>query len=124
MCCHTERSYIVAGMPAEEGEALGDLGIPRRQRGSRRRLSFDRMTHEPVYERPRAIERHTSGIYDLIDAIGLLGGHCKSSQGQSQSDSSPFCHHLYHPFVLINTGADLIPHSVTGPCLCRCRPDS
>ena len=57
----------------EEGEALGDLGIPRRQRGSRRRLSFDRMTHEPVYERTRSIERHTSGIYDLIDAIGLLG---------------------------------------------------
>ena len=60
-------------MLAEEGEGLGDLGIPRRQRGSRRRLSFDRMTHEPVYERPRSIERHTSGIYDLIDAIGLLG---------------------------------------------------
>ncbi len=66
-------------MPAEEGEALGDLGIPRRQRGSRRRLSFDRMTHEPVYERPRSIERHTSGIYDLIDAIGLLGGHLSFS---------------------------------------------
>ena len=68
-----ERDCGHVGMPAEEGEALGDLGIPRRQRGSRRRLSFDRMTHEPVYERPRSIERHTSGIYDLIDAIGLLG---------------------------------------------------
>jgi hypothetical protein len=31
------------------------------------------MTHEPVYERQRSIERHTSGIYDLIDAIGILG---------------------------------------------------
>ena len=60
-------------MMAEEGEDLSDLGIPRRQRGTRRRLNFDRVTHEPVYERPRSIERHTSGIYDLIDAIGLLG---------------------------------------------------
>lgn len=74
-------------MLAEEREGLGDLGIPRRQRGSRRRLSFDRVTHEPVYEtvthdpvfeRPRSIERHTSGIYDLIDAIGLLGGPQKA----------------------------------------------
>ena len=62
-----------AGMLAEDGEDLSDLGIPRRQRGTRRRLNFDRVTHEPVYERPRSIERHTSGIYDLIDAIGLLG---------------------------------------------------
>ena len=73
MGCSAMKICWHAGMPAEEGEALGDLGIPRRQRGSRRRLSFDRMTHEPVYERPRSIERHTSGIYDLIDAIGLLG---------------------------------------------------
>lgn len=63
-----------ADMLAEEGEDLPDLGIPRRQRGTRRRLNFDRVTHEPVFERPRSIERHTSGIYDLIDAIGLLGG--------------------------------------------------
>jgi len=66
-----------AGMLPGEGEGLGDLGIPRRQRGSRRRLSFDRMTHKPVYERP-SIERRTSNIYDLIDAIGLLGKHHKS----------------------------------------------
>jgi hypothetical protein len=64
---------LAAGMLAEVREGLSDLGIPRRQRDSRRRLSFDRMTHEPVYERQRSIERHTSGIYDLIDAIGILG---------------------------------------------------
>lgn len=80
-------------MLPEGGEGLGDLDIPRRQRGSRRRLSFDRMTHKPVYERP-TIERRTSNIYDLIDAIGLLGKHYISiscCNKHEASQSSAFC---------------------------------
>ena len=81
-----------AGMLAEEGEDLSDLGIPRRQRGTRRRLNFDRVTHEPVYERPRSIERHTSGIYDLIDAIGLLGGQLLSFSAANDAEKAgPGC---------------------------------
>lgn len=101
MGCSAMKTCRHAGMPAEEGEALGDLGIPRRQRGSRRRLSFDRMTHEPVYERPRSIERHTSGIYDLIDAIGLLGtAPCHPPcRGEMQGKSLILLDLLQHPIV-------------------------
>ena len=56
--------------------------VPRRQRCKRRRLNFgadeddDANVHvgEAARHEPH-IERHTSGIYDLIDAIGLLGAH-------------------------------------------------
>ncbi len=53
--------------------------MPRRQRNTRRRLSFSRNSSparrvpEAAVIRPRSMERRTSGIYDLIDAIGLLG---------------------------------------------------
>ena len=85
-------SIVHVGMLAEEGEDLPDLGIPRRQRGTRRRLNFDRVTREPVFERPRSIERHTSGIYDLIDAIGLLGRQQPSlSAAKIPVESGPGC---------------------------------
>ena len=85
-------NIVHAGMLAEEGEDLSDLGIPRRQRGTRRRLNFNRVTHEPVYERPRSIERHTSGIYDLIDAIGLLGGRLLSFSAANDAEKAgPGC---------------------------------
>lgn len=54
--------------------------VPRRQRCARRRLSFggtEAFGDEPEPSEPEEphIERHTSGIYDLIDAISLLGAH-------------------------------------------------
>lgn len=68
----------------EEGsQEDASKGVPRRRRGSRRRLSFLQAEDitvaaaAPDQETPKLpkqdIERHTSGIYDLIDAIGLLG---------------------------------------------------
>ena len=56
------------------------MRVPRKQRNTRRRLSFSRKSspvRQPaeaeVARSVRSVERRTSGIYDLIDAIGLLG---------------------------------------------------
>ena len=70
---------------AEEEEGVR---VPRKQRNTRRRLSFSRRSspvrRQAEAEVARGMERRTSGIYDLIDAIGLLGEPPSSHSIRSQ----------------------------------------
>ncbi len=84
-----------SGVGADERPGGPSGSVPRRQRCTRRRLSFGanddadddgaadgdaraadtdaRAAGAGQFGASQNIERHTSGIYDLIDAIGLLG---------------------------------------------------
>lgn len=87
-------------MGADERPGGPSGSVPRRQRCTKRRLSFTEdgddahMAEEAAFEPP--IERHTSGIYNLIDAIGLLGMALRASNIDSTSHrETPVCfeHH-------------------------------
>ncbi|CAL8463714.1 g3248 [Coccomyxa elongata] len=80
-----------SGMCADERPGGPSGSVPRRQRCTKRRLSFTEdgdahMAEEAAFEPP--IERHTSGIYDLIDAIGLLDAQSAPVELPADSDGS------------------------------------
>lgn len=71
-----EDNYGAGNTGGDLDATVEGVHVPRRQRGTRRRLAFPARAAPPEKRRETdrsAMERRTSGIYDLIDAIGLLG---------------------------------------------------